>query len=121
VSPVRAFPDILDIHFAFATVFVPAGPLTGRGTSDLAQFGDELMADVAKPGNLAVRPTAPFVIIEQLEDGAALVFFRAGTTMRGIGAGGKKYRITQTPSSDFTPEVGLPSTLGGAVPVQTVR
>src|ERR1039458_164515 len=101
-------------------MLAPEFSLTGRATSDLAQFGDELMADVAMPGNLAVRPNAPFVIVEKLEHRAALVRGGARTAVGSVGAGGEKHRIPQAAWPHLAINASAPSALGGGVTSEAV-
>src|ERR1019366_4296751 len=101
-------------------MLAPEFSLTGRATSDLAQFGDELMADVAMPGNLAVRPNAPFVVVEQLAHCAALVGGGARTAVGSVGAGGEKHRVPQAARPHFAINASAPSALGGGMASEAV-
>ena len=116
--------DVLPIRSIFILPTLPCLPselpLTGRATSERAQFRNELMADMTTPGNLAVRPIAPCFIREQLQYCGALVRSRAWMAVRGIGADSRKASRhaghRHAPGSDL----GKPRALGGGVASEAV-
>jgi hypothetical protein len=76
--------------------------LTGNISSKIgAKVGNKGMASIGSPGNLSVAPLAPFLVLEQGQDSAALILVTAPQPMLGIDPAAKEDSIAASPLPDL--------------------